>query len=73
MESEHLELDSELWPPHLGDYARVRQSGILGEIIDVACRGTDSRYVLNIFTPDTILPAEYHLDDLSPAWPVDWT
>ena len=64
---------SDLWPPQLGDYARVRQTGALGEIIDVACRGTDSRYILNVFVPEEALPSELGLDDLVPAWPVDWT
>lgn len=73
MEMTSVDIPDELWPPQLGDYARVRQSGALGEIIDVACRGTDSRYILNVFTPDTVVPFEFCLDDLVPAWPVDWT
>jgi hypothetical protein len=68
-----METQGDLWPPRVGDYARLRQNGILGEVIDVACRGTDSRYTLNIFAPESALPSEYRLDDLSPAWPVDWT
>jgi hypothetical protein len=66
-------MQGELWPPQLGDYARIRQSGVLGEVIDVACRGTDSRYVLNVLAPEADLPPEYRLDDLAPAWPADWT
>jgi hypothetical protein len=68
-----VDTNVDLWPPQVGDYARLRQGGVLGEVIDVACHGTDSRYTLNIFAPEIALAAEYPLDDLAPAWPADWT
>ena len=62
----------ELWPPQLGDYARVRQSGILGEVIDITRRGEDAEYTVNLFAPSADGISELDLEDLAPVWPATW-
>jgi hypothetical protein len=57
-----------LWPPRVGDYARVRGAGILGEVISVTHRGSDYRYTLNVFDPAVNEPLVYRLDELEPVW-----
>jgi hypothetical protein len=56
------------WPPRVGDYARVRTTGILGEVVSVTRRGSDCRYTLNLFEPAVDEPLVYRLDDLEPVW-----
>ena len=58
-----------LWPPRVGDYARVKHGGPLGEVIDASRGGEGWRYVLNLFTPDPDAPLVYRLEDLEPIWP----
>jgi hypothetical protein len=62
----------ELWPPKVGDYARVRQSGALGEVVDIACTDADVRYTVNILSRRQVGLSECHLEDLLPVWPVVW-
>lgn len=57
-----------LWPPRVGDYARVKHGGPLGEVIDASRRGADCRYVLNLFAPDPDASLVYRLEDLEPIW-----
>ena len=57
-----------LWPPRVGDYARVRGAGILGEVIGVTHRGSNYRYTLNVFDPAVNEPLDYRLDELEPVW-----
>jgi len=64
---------NELWPPQVGDYARVRQSGLLGEVVEIASRDADVRYTVNVMSRRTGGLTEYRLDDLQPVWPVAWT
>jgi hypothetical protein len=52
------------WPPCVGDYARVRATGALGEVVDVTCRHLGGRYILNLFRSDTGVPVAIELDDL---------
>ena len=56
------------WPPRIGDYARVRQDGILGEVIEIGGGGADCRYTLNLFAPALNEPLVYRLDELGPVW-----
>ena len=58
-----------LWLPRVGDYARVRHDGLLGEVIDIARKGDDRQYTLNLFAQDTNAPLVCRLDDLEPIWP----
>jgi hypothetical protein len=64
-----VEAPAAFWPPRVGDYARVKHGGPLGEVID-ASRGREGhRYVLNLFTPNPDAPPVYRLEDLEPIWP----
>ena len=58
-----------LWPPRVGDYARVRHDGILGEVVEISRVGADCRYSLNLFAPAVDEPlVVYWLDELEPIW-----
>ncbi len=58
-----------LWPPRVGDYARVRGAGILGEVISIKRQElSDYRYILNPFDPAEDEPLVYRLDELEPVW-----
>jgi hypothetical protein len=56
------------WPPRVGDYARVRRAGILGEVISVQGQEPDRRFTLNLFEPAANEPLVYQFDDLEPVW-----
>ena len=58
------------WPPRVGDYARERLTGALGEVVDVTCRGSACRYTLNLFPSDTGAPV-VELGDLEAVWPTE--
>jgi len=58
-----------LWPPRVGDYARVRDGGSLGEVIEASRSGADCWYVLNLFAPASDAALVYRLEDLEPIWP----
>ena len=60
------------WPPRVGDYARLRPVGTLGESAEVAGCYRDRRYTLNLFGPSRGAPVICGLEDFEPAWPV-WT
>ena len=62
-----------LWPPRIGDYARVRRSGVLSEVLDVECSQSGARYTVNVLAPGADAVSEYRLDDLLPVWPLTWT
>jgi hypothetical protein len=64
-----VEAPAALWPPHVGDYARLKHGGPLGEVIDASRGGEGWRYVLNLFTPNPDAPLVYRLEDLEPIWP----
>ncbi len=57
-----------LWPPRIGDYARVREDDTLSEVIDIAGSSRNPRYLLNVFAPRTPIPFVCRLDDLAPVW-----
>jgi hypothetical protein len=64
-----VEASAALWPPRVGDYARVKDGARLGEVIDASRSGADCRYVLNLFAPASDAPVVYRLEDLEPIWP----
>jgi hypothetical protein len=57
-----------LWPPHVGDYARVRDDGTLGEVIEIICRGEQRSYILALFTTKSDARLVYNLEELEPVW-----
>jgi hypothetical protein len=59
-----------LWPPRVGDYVRVKKTGILGEVVGTTGAGKDRQYavVLLARTPDHTR-ASYGLEDLESVWP----
>jgi hypothetical protein len=58
-----------LWPPTIGDYVRVRSSGVLGEIVETPEYDTGGLYTLNVFSPAAHDALTYRLEDLESAWP----
>jgi hypothetical protein len=59
------------WPPSIGDYARVRQDDLLGEVIETEGHGQQRRYILALFACWPGAPISYRLDELEPVWPLD--
>ena len=57
-----------LWPPNIGDYVRVRESGVLGEVVEIEGRGVQQRYTLSPFRPTSETDVSYRLHDLEPVW-----
>jgi hypothetical protein len=62
-----------LWPPRIGEYARVREGGVLGEVVDIECRGPVTQYTVNVLVTGAAGLSKCRIDDLSPVWPIDWT
>ena len=68
--------DGGQWPPSMGDYVRLRNGGLLGEVIDVAFTRASCRYTVNVFTSSMAEPVSYRLEDLESvwqAWPASFT
>ena len=68
--------DGGQWPLSMGDYVRLRNGGLLGEVIDVAITRASCRHTVNVFTPRMAEPISYRLEDLEsvwPAWPTPFT
>ena len=60
--------DGAAWPPTMGDYVRLRNNGMLGEVIDVAFTRATSRYTVNVFSPKLAEPVSFRLEDLESVW-----
>jgi hypothetical protein len=60
--------DGGQWPPSMGDYVRVRNGGVLGEVIDIAFTRATCRYTVNVFTPSMAEPVSFRLEDLESVW-----
>jgi hypothetical protein len=58
-----------VWPPSVGDYARLRDDDALAEIIDITGQSPNYRYILNIFVRNRVDPQVSRLEDLVPVWP----
>ncbi len=56
------------WPPDVGNYARLRATGALGEVVEIERRGTDHWYALNLLRPGAGAPVVVELGDLEPVW-----
>ena len=57
------------WRPQLGEYARLRPAGTLGEVVEFAGCDPVRRYTLNLFDLTLALPVVCKLEDLEPVWP----
>ena len=63
-----LQADGAAWPPTMGDYVRLRNNGMLGEVIDVAFTRATCRYTVNVFSPKLAEPVSFRLEDLESVW-----
>jgi hypothetical protein len=44
-----MQTQAALWPPGVGDYVRVRESGVLGEVVEIEGRGSQRQYTISPF------------------------
>jgi hypothetical protein len=63
-----VQADGAAWPPSMGDYVRVRNGGVLGEVIDVAFTRATCRYTVNVFSSSMAEPLSFRLEDLESVW-----